>query len=338
MGRISQATALIKKWRYAGTAAAAVLLLLFPVWDRNAFHVEIAVTCLIFILLALGLNVIIGYVGLLNLGYAAFFAVGAYTYALMSVHWQTPFWVGLPAAMVVCAVVGVLLAFPAVRLRGDYLAIVSLGFGEIVRITLNNSDTVTGGPNGLMGIAHPSLTVPVLSQGKWVWRVYEFGVVSTPYFYLGVGLVAIVVYGMFKLEKSRIGRTWIAVREDEIAAVSVGISVHKAKLVACGLGAAVAGVAGCLFAAKQGSISPDSFDFIVSVMIVAMVVLGGVGSIAGAVVGAILLTVLPEIFRGFATYRMLLFGVAMILITIWRPQGILGDPLHTKELHDESGG
>ena len=307
-----------------GWAVLGILGLLFPLVDGNAFHVEVAVTCLIFILLTLGLNVIMGYVGLLNLGYAAFFAVGAYTYALLNIHAQWPFWAGLPVAMIVCALAGVLLAFPAVRLRGDYLAIVSLGFGEIVRITLNNLDTITGGPNGLLGIAHPAIRYPVFSQGQLAWQTFGFGVASTPYYYLAFVLCAVTVFAMHKLEKSRIGRTWIAVREDELAAASVGVNVNKAKLLACGLGAAIAGIAGCLFAAKQGSVSPDSFDFIISVMIVAMIVLGGFGSIAGAILGAVVLTVLPEAFRGLGTYRMLLFGLAMILITLFRPQGLLG--------------
>ena len=298
--------------------------LVFPLIDRNGFHVEIAVTCLIYILLALGLNVIVGYVGLLNLGYAAFFAVGAYTYALLNIHAHVSFWLGLPIAVIACAMVGILLAFPAVRLRGDYLAIVSLGFGEIVRIALNNLDFVTGGPNGLLGIAHPSVLYPALGAGRVEWKIFEFGVGSTPYFFLAFGLASLTIFGMQKLQGSRIGRTWRAVREDELAASCAGVNVNKTKLLACGLGAAVAGVAGCLFAAKQGSISPDSFDFIVSVMIVAMLVLGGFGSIAGAIVGAVVLTVLPEMFRGFTTYRMLLFGVAMILITLFRPQGIFG--------------
>ncbi len=308
--------------------------LLFPALDSNPYHVEIAVTCLIFGLLALGLNVIVGYVGLLNLGFAAFFGVGAYTYALLNLHAQMPFWVGTIVAMIVCALVGVLLSFPAVRLRGDYLAIVSLGFGEIVRITLNNCDTVTGGPNGLLGIAHPTLIVPVFKGGLH-WQLYDFGMASAPYFYLISGIVALTVFAMYRLKNSRIGRTWIAVREDEIAAASVGVNVNRTKLLACGLGAALAGVAGSVFAAKQGTISPDSFDFITSVMIVAMVVLGGFGSIAGALLGAIVLTVLPELLRGFETYRMLLFGLAMIAITLFRPQGLLGDLTHARELREK---
>ena len=183
-----------------------------------------------------------------------------------------------------------------------------------------------------MGIDHPRVTYPVLAQGVLSWKTYDFSVASVPYFYLALVMAAALIYAIHKLHRSRIGRTWVAVREDEIAAASVGVNVNKTKLLACGLGAAVAGAAGCLFAAKQGSVSPDSFDFIVSVMIVAMVVLGGVGSTAGAVLGAIVLTVMPELLRGFATYRMLLFGLAMILITLFRPQGLLGEARHSKEL------
>ncbi|HXV27947.1 MAG TPA: branched-chain amino acid ABC transporter permease, partial [bacterium] len=268
----------------------------------------------IFMLLALGLNVIVGYSGILNLGFAAFFAFGAYTYALVNIHWQVPFWIGLWISAFATALFGILLAMPALRLGGDYIAIVTLGAGEIVRIALNNLDTLTGGPNGLLGIDHPSLG----------FAQYQFGVKSDPYYFLVFFLVLGVVFFLRRLESSRLGRAWCALREDELAASFMGVSPVWAKLSAFGLGGFIAGIAGCVFASKQGSVSPDSFDFVVSVMVLAMVVLGGIGNIAGVLLGAFILGLLPEILRGFEVYRMLLFGLAMVLIMLFRPQGIAG--------------
>lgn len=265
-------------------------------------------------MLALGLNVIVGYAGILNLGYAALFAVGAYTYALLNLHLAVPFWVGLPLSALAAACFGMLLAVPALRLSGDYLAIVTLGAGEIVRIALNNLDEITGGPNGLMGIAHPTLWFPSST----------FGVRSEPYYALVFLLVCLLTWALTRLERSRVGRAWSAMAEDELAASSMGVSPVWAKLSAFGVGGFIAGLAGCVFAAKQATVSPDSFDFVVSVMVLAMVVLGGLGSVRGALLGALVLSVLPEFLRGFAVYRMLLFGLAMILLMLFRPQGIFG--------------
>ena len=292
----------------------AAALVILPVVDGNAYHLDVLTTAWLYALLALGLNLIVGFVGLLNLGYAAFFAIGAYTYALANLHAGVPFWLGLPLAAVVAGAAGVLLGLPAIRARGDYLAIVTLGFGEIVRLVVTNLERWTGGPNGLMGIANPTL-------GR-----YDFGVASAPYYWLTLALVGLVIWVSQRLRRSRIGRAWAAIREDELAAQCMGIDTLRLKLLAHGCGAAVAGLAGCVFAAKQGAITPDSFDFVVSVTVLAMVILGGLGNPLGAVVGAVVLTVAPELLREFAAYRMLLFGATLLVIMRVRPQGLLGTP------------
>jgi branched-chain amino acid transport system permease protein len=310
-----------KKWRWPILILAIIL---FPMLNPNTYHVDVLVTAGIYMLLALGLNVIVGYAGILNLGYAALFAVGAYSYALLNIHWHVPFWIGLVASALITAGFGMLLATPALRLSGDYLAIVTLGAGEIVRIALNNLDPITGGPNGLLGIDHPLIFN------------YNFGVNVRPYFYLLFVLILIVVFFLRRLENSRLGRMWGALREDELAASCMGVSPVRAKLSSFAIGGFIAGIAGCIFAAKQGTVSPDSFDFVVSVMVLAMVVLGGLGNISGVLLGAFLLSLLPELFRGFNAYRMLLFGAAMILMMLFRPQGLLGEVHHKEEMKRKS--
>lgn len=295
-----------------------IFVFAFPFIDRNPYHIDVLVTTGIFIMLAIGLNVIVGYAGILNLGYAALYAVGAYTYAWANLHLNIPFWAGLGISALAAAFFGMLLAFPALRLSGDYLAIVTLGAGEIVRIALNNLDEITGGPNGLLGIDHPTIWFPK----------YEFGVHSEPYYFLIYALVILTVWLLGRLGSSRLGRAWAALREDELAASCMGINLAWVKLSAFGIGGFVAGLAGCFFAAKQGTVSPDSFDFVVSVMVLAMIVLGGLGNISGVILGALILSLLPEFLRGFDIYRMLLFGIAMILIMLFRPQGILGRARH----------
>lgn len=302
-----------------------VVALLLPLVDRNSYHVDVLATAGLYAILALGLNLIVGYAGLLHLGYAAFFAIGAYTYALLNLRAGWPFWLGLPASAVVAGVVGVLLGMPVIRVRGDYLAIVTLGFGEIVRIAFTNLEPWTGGPNGLLGIAHPTIVVPGLVS-------YNFGVASLPYYYLIVAGLAFTAVACGRLTDCRVGRAWTAIREDEVAAQCMGIDTARMKLLALGCGASIAGTAGCLFAAKQGTVTPDSFDFILSVMILAMVVLGGLGSIPGVMLGALLLGVLPEVLRGVALYRMLLFGLVLVVIMRWRPQGLLGSVQIRREL------
>lgn len=298
-------------------SAGALVALALPLLNPNPYHIDVLTTALLYALLALGLNIIVGLTGLLHLGYAAFFAIGAYTYGLLNVHWGWPFWVGWVPASVIAGVSGVCLGVPALRVRGDYLAIVTLGFGEIVRIALTNLDRWTGGPNGLLGIAHPRVWIP--GQG-----IVDFGVASVPYYYLACFTTVFVAVVCVRLSRSRVGRAWMAIREDELAASCAGVPVLQLKLVAQGCGGAIAGVAGAIFAAKQGTITPDSFDFILSVTVLAMVVLGGLGSVRGAIVGSLLLGSLPELLRGFEQYRMLLFGLAMMVVMRLRPQGLFG--------------
>ena len=301
-----------------------LLALAVPLLDSNAYHLEVLTSTLIFALLALGLNIIVGYAGLLHLGYAAFFAIGAYTYGLLSLHLHMPFWAGLLPAAAAAGAFGLLLGMPVMRVRGDYLAIVTLGFGEIVRIAVTNLEPWTGGPNGLLGIAHPVLPLP--------GGAYDFGVDSTPYYYLALSLTAGVAWACARMSRSRVGRAWVAIREDELAASCSGINVVQLKLLALGCGAAIAGAAGAVFAAKQGTITPDSFDFVLSVMVLAMVVLGGLGSVPGVILGALVLGLLPELLRGFEQYRMLLFGAVMVLMMRWRPQGLWGSRRIRREL------
>jgi len=311
----------ILRWS-VGVAAA----LLLPLVNPNPYQLDVLTTALLYAILALGLNIIVGLTGLLHLGYAAFFAIGAYTYGLLNLHWHWPFWIGVIPAAVVAGLFGVGLGIPALRVRGDYLAIVTLGFGEIVRIAFTNLDRWTGGPNGLLGIAHPRVWLP--GRG-----VVDFGVSSAPYYYLVVVTAAVVAGVYLRLSRSRVGRAWVAIRDDELAASCTGIPVLQLKLLAQGCGGAIAGVAGAIFAAKQGTITPDSFDFILSVMILAMVVLGGLGSTRGAIVGALLLGVLPEVLRGFDRYRMLVFGLSLIIIMRLRPQGFFGGFQRARPFH-----
>ncbi len=293
---------------------------LLPVLDTNTYHIDLMTTVGIYALLAMGLNVAVGFTGLLNLGYAAFFAIGAYTYALLNLNFGWSFWIGLPAAGFVAMLFGFVIGLPSIRVRGDYLAITTLGFGEIVRIAFNNLDRWTGGPNGLLGIDRPN------------FFGFRFSVNPTPYFYLVLTLVAVTAYLLFRMSDSKMGRALVAIREDELAASCMGIPALQVKLCAFGLSSFIAGLAGAVFASKQTIVTPDSFDFILSVLILAMVVLGGMGNIWGAALGALALGLLPELLRGFANYRMLIFGLIMILMMIFRPQGILGSQLIRREL------
>jgi len=303
------------------STALIVSAFLLPFINHNAYHIDILVTAGIFIILALGLNVIVGFAGILHLGYAAPYAIGAYAYGLLNIHWHVPFWPGLLLSALIAALFGMLFAFPALRLGGDYLAIVTLGAGEIIRIALNNLDEITGGPNGLLGIAHPDL----------LFKNTNFGVQSGPYYFLILTVIIILIFFLKRVESSPLGRAWVAMREDELAASCMGINLMRAKLYAFGIGSFIAGLAGCIFAAKQGTISPDSFDFVVSVMVLAMVVLGGLGNIAGVILGAFILSLLPELLRGFDSYRMLLFGASMLIIMLLKPQGLLSEKRHREE-------
>jgi len=344
---------------------AAVGLLVLPLVLQgfgNAW-VRIADMALLFVLLSLGLNIVVGYAGLLDLGYVAFFAIGAYMYGLMSSPhltetfpalaamfpngMHTPLIVVVPLAAGLAGIFGVLLGAPTLRLRGDYLAIVTLGFGEIIRVFMNNLDhpvNITNGPKGINQI--DSLHFFGLDLGKKV-VVGGFEVASVSlYYYLFLALVVISVIISHRLELSRVGRAWMAIREDEIAAKAMGINTRNLKLLAFGMGATFGGVSGAMFASFQGFISPESFSLMESVMIVAMVVLGGVGHLPGVILGAVLLSALPEVLRYVAgplqamtggrldasILRQLLTALAMIIIMLMRPRGLWPSPDHGKSL------
>ncbi len=345
--------------------AAALGLLILPLLLQsfgNAW-VRIADMALLFVLLSLGLNIVVGYAGLLDLGYVAFFAIGAYSFGLMASPQLTetfpalaamfpeglhmPLWVILPVAAGMAGLFGVLLGAPTLRLRGDYLAIVTLGFGEIIRVFLNNLDqpyNITNGPKGISQI--DSFHFFGVDLGKKL-SVFGFEVASVSlYYYLFLALVVFSVVICHRLELSRVGRAWMAIREDEIAAKAMGINTRNLKLLAFGMGATFGGVSGAMFAAFQGFISPESFSLMESVMIVAMVVLGGVGHLPGVILGAVLLSALPEVLRYVAgplqdmtggrldasILRSLLTALAMISVMLLRPRGLWPSPEHGKSL------
>jgi branched-chain amino acid transport system permease protein len=291
-------------------AILVVALLFVPLFLNDYYRDVLTLTC-IYIVLALGLNITVGQAGLLNLGYVAFYAVGAYTYAILSTTLGLSFWPGMIVGASSSAAFALLLGLPTLKLRGDYFAIVTLGLGEITRIVLNNWDSLTGGPNGISRIGRPMIGKHVLNT-------------TLDFYYLIFFIALVSVFAMHRLISSRIGRAWIAVREDETAAEAMGINTFKLKLLAFVLGSAWAGMTGVFFAAKMAFVSPESFTFFESVMILCMVVLGGMGSIPGIIIGALLLITLPEVFRDFQDYRMLAFGIALVLMMIFRPQGLLG--------------
>ncbi|KAB7603954.1 ABC transporter permease subunit [Verminephrobacter eiseniae] len=343
----------------------AIALLVLPLLLQSLGNawVRIADLALLYVLLALGLNIVVGYAGLLDLGYVAFYAVGAYLFALMaSPHLadnfaafaalfphglHTSLWLVIPLAALLAAFFGVLLGAPTLKLRGDYLAIVTLGFGEIIRIFLNNLDhpvNLTNGPKGLGQI--DSVKFLGLDLGKRL-ELFGWNINSvTLYYYLFLALVLLSIVICWRLQDSRIGRAWMAIREDEIAAKAMGINTRDMKLLAFGMGASFGGVSGAMFSAFQGFVSPESFSLMESIMIVAMVVLGGIGHIPGVILGAVLLSALPEVLRyvagplqamtdgrlDSAILRQLLIALAMIVIMLLRPRGLWPAPEHGKSL------
>lgn len=310
-----------------------LVVVVCAVWPffSNRVAVDIATLVLIYVMLGLGLNIVVGFAGLLDLGFVGFYAVGAYTYALLY-HWAGwSFWEALPLSGAMAALFGFLLGFPVLRLRGDYLAIVTLGFGEIIRLLLVNLTEWTGGPDGISSIPKPSFFGFVMArrapEGEQTfhqmmgWKFDNMDVVI--YLYLmALALAVITLLLSNRLVRMPIGRAWEALREDEIACRSLGLNPTKVKLSAFTLGAMCAGFGGAFFAARQGLVNPESFTFIESALILAIVVLGGMGSQLGVIIAAILLTVLPELARQFAEYRMLIFGLVMVLMMMWRPQGL----------------
>lgn len=296
--------------RTALMAGGAALFLILPLFLNN-YYIDILSLAGLYALLAVGLNITVGSAGLLDLGYAGFYGIGAYVYGLLSTGIGLSFWLGLPLGGLIAAAFGVVLGMITLRLRGDYLAIVTLGFVQIIYLVFNNWDSVTNGPNGILNIGRPELPGFVLRQ-------------PIHFYYLVLALLLLTVLAIYRLSHSQIGRAWIAIREDELAASAMGINTTQMKILAFALGAGIAGVAGVFFAAKYTFVSPESFTFLESVRVLSMVVLGGMGSLPGAILGAFLLTVLPELLRGLASYRMLIFGAALVVMMIFRPQGLLG--------------
>lgn len=276
----------------------------------------------IYIMLGIGLNVVVGFAGLLDLGYVAFYAIGAYSYALLAspqfgIH--VPFWVMIPVCVALASLGGTLLGIPVLRMRGDYLAIVTLGFGEIIRIVLNNLDSVTNGPKGVLRIDPPSI------------GSFEF-TTPTHYYYLILAGCLLSAFIAQRLNDSRVGRAWIAMREDEEAACLTGIDVVKYKLMAFAIGASFAGVGGIIFAARQGSVFPDDFSLMVSINVLCLIIIGGMGSIPGVIVGALVLIGIPEILRAVSLYRMLAFGALLVIMMVFRPMGFIPSTRRRLEL------
>ncbi len=318
--------------RYAGPLLLGLALILpfMPFADRRLL--DIAILVVTYIMLGWGLNIVVGLAGLLDLGYVAFYAVGAYSYALLAQYFDMGFWVCLPFAGFMSAFAGILLGFPVLRLRGDYLAIVTLGFGEMVRIILLNWYEFTNGPDGISGIPRPTFFGLEFKRRspEGVETFHDFfGLTYSPVdriiflYYLILALALITNLFTLRIRKLPVGRAWEALREDETACRSLGINPRNTKLTAFSIGAMFGGFGGAFFATRQGFISPESFTFIESAIILAIVVLGGFGSQIGVVLAAILLIGLPEFFRELQQYRMLAFGAAMVAIMVWRPRGLL---------------
>jgi branched-chain amino acid transport system permease protein len=319
-------------------AAIFLAVALIPVVDQNGAHINFLTDAGAFVLLALGLNIVVGFAGLLDLGYAAFFAIGSYTFAMLAspqfgIH--VPFWVMLFVASGVAAIFGILLGAPTLRLRGDYLAIVTLGFGEIVPQTFLNLSQWTNGPNGIGTLDQP------------VFFGLRFGFNPVPYFYLILALIALAIWLADNLRASRLGRAWMAIREDELAAAHMGINTTAAKLAAFALGASFSGLAGVAYASKLQLVSPDQFQFNVSVFVLSMLVLGGMGNIGGVVLGSIVLSsvdrfILPQLTNfvhgfglnwDFTNARFLLYGVILVSMMLLRPEGLLPSRQRAAELH-----
>jgi len=280
----------------------------------------------IYIMLGIGLNVVVGFAGLLDLGYVAFYAIGAYSYALLAspkygVH--IPFWVMVPPCAALAALGGALLGIPVLRMRGDYLAIVTLGFGEIIRILINNLDILTNGPKGILRIDPPTI-------GSFTFAT------PTHFYYLILAGCLLSVFIVTRLNHSRIGRAWVAMREDQDAAALMGIDLLKYKLMAFAIGASFAGAGGIIFASRMGSIFPDDFSVMVSVNVVCLIIIGGIGSIPGVILGAIVLIGIPEVLRAVAIYRMLAFGLLLVIMMIFRPMGFIPSARTKLELKKEN--
>ncbi|WP_309128294.1 branched-chain amino acid ABC transporter permease [Microbacterium sp.] len=297
-----------------------VLLAVLPFLDASRYTMSIATSALIYIMLCMGLNVVVGYAGLLDLGYIAFFAVGAYISGILTTVVGWPMWAALPATILACILAGIIIGAPTLRLRSDYLAIVTLGFGEIIRITANNLD-ITGGPSGIHGI-------PTWTFGDWSFADgfslfgLEFPQRVVFYYFVAMVVVLVGVIGAGRLARGRLGRAWKAVRDDEDAAEAMGINTYVAKITAYIIGAVWAGIAGQLMATHLSAISPNSFQFLYSALILMAVVLGGMGSTPGVIIGALFVSLAPELLRDFSEWRFLIFGLLLIVVMLFRPAGL----------------
>ncbi|SHO53167.1 ABC transporter permease subunit [Desulfopila aestuarii] len=289
-----------------------VIAAIFP-FVVSTYQTNIMITALMYVVLGLGLNIVVGMAGLLDLGFVAFYAVGAYSYALLNHHFGLGFWEVLPIGGGLAAIAGILLGFPVLRLRGDYLAIVTLGFGEIIRLVLENWSEFSKGPSGISNISRPGFLGMELSLEGSILYMY----------YIMIAFMIFTIFVVNRLQDSRLGRAWIALREDEIACQAMGIDKQKTKLAAFSLGAFWAGLMGVIFAAKTTFINPASFTFLESAIILSIVVLGGMGSIVGVIIGALVLILLPEYLRALSEYRMLAFGAILVAMMIFRPQGMI---------------
>lgn len=317
-GNIKAASTALPTWVW--TIAVLIFALIYPLF-AGRFGTDVAINVLLYICLGLGLNVVVGLAGMLDLGYIAFYGVGAYTYALFNTVYGLAFWVCLPLSALSACLAGCIVGYPTLRMRGDYLAIVTLGFGEIIRIILNNWMTLTNGPNGILGIKPIGIFLPVFENGFtfehfWVKKLQFF-------YYFALALAIVAVIAVQRLNFSRVGRAWESIREDETAAELMGVNTFIYKLLAYAMGAVFAGVAGAFFAARMRFVSPESFTFLESAMVLCMVVLGGMGSIPGIILGVVALIALPEVFREFQSYRMLIFGATMIIMMLFRPSGLI---------------
>jgi branched-chain amino acid transport system permease protein len=330
--------------------AALLVLVLVPL-RLSPYSQSVLVDTLQYALLALGLNVVVGFAGLLDLGYVAFYAIGNYAFAIVTAGtfskalysggthlpplpmWHDWMWLLLLVGLVAAMVAGVILGAPTLRLRGDYLAIVTLGFGEIVRIAARNFDSITVGPRGITSIPHPELHLFGLH--------YSFGLDPRPYYYLLLVLCALMIGVVMRLNRSRIGRAWVAIREDELAAAAMGVPTVRMKLWAFAIGASTAGVAGVVNASRVNFVSPDGFTLLTSIFILSMVVLGGMGNVWGAIVGAAVIVVVPEVVRSavpsFQQYRFLVFGAVLVIVMIFRPQGLIPSRRRAMELETADG-
>ena len=309
-------TKILTERRFAIPALAilSIFALLFP-HVFSTYQTNIMITALMYVMLGLGLNIVVGVAGLLDLGYVAFYAVGAYSYALLHLHFGIGFWTALPIGALLAAILGILLGFPVLRLRGDYLAIVTLGFGEIIRLILENWNAFSKGPSGISNIPRPGLFGLDMNLDQAITFLY----------YLMIAFVLFTIFVVNRLQNSRIGRAWFALREDEIACQAMGIDKTRTKLTAFALGATWAGMVGVIFAGKTTFVNPASFTFLESAIILCIVVLGGMGSIIGVIIAAFILILMPEYLRAFSDYRMLVFGGVLVVMMVFRPQGLISN-------------